>query len=242
MARRPKRPPRSPRRQGGPGKQLIAPIGDALDGRPAVPDPRAAKKKKRPPASGKPGSLPAVQRLELRDDLLPPRADWERLVPVAKLGKTWGVHGHNSVRLYNADSELPWAADVMLLRGEAFPLAAVEVDEWKIKGSRILIRFVGIRSPQLAKQLVNLELLCHPDELPAVEDEDEIYVHELLGMTVIDTERGELGAVVDVMSTGSNDVWVVRGAPGETLIPAVKDFVLEIDRAARVIRVKYELI
>lgn len=172
---------------------------------------------------------------------MPPADELGRLVPIAKTGKAWGVHGHNTVRLYNVDSDMPWAADVMLVRGDGFPLAAVEIDEWQVKGSRILIRFVGIRSPQLAKQLVNLELLCHPDELPAAPD-DEIYVHELLGMAVIDAERGLLGHVADVMSTASNDIWVVRGDAGETLIPAVKDFVLSIDREGREIQVRYEVI
>ena len=239
MASRPKRPRRSPRRSGGaPGKQLVPPIDDGVEGASAVPDPRPRTKPKRPPISGKPGSLPATQRLELRHDLMPPASERDKLVPVAKLGKTWGVHGHNTLRLYNPDSEMAWAADVMLVRGDALPLAAVEVEEWQVKGSRILIRFVGIRSPQLAKQLVNLELLCHPDELPEA-DEDEIYVHELMGMAVVDVERGPLGTIVDVMETGSNDVWVVRGAPGETLIPAIKDFVLAIDRDARTIQVRY---
>ena len=237
MARRPKQPPRSRRPGGAPGQQLVPPIGEGVEALAAAPPPPP---KKRPPVSGKPGSLPAVQRLSLRDDLMPPQGERDRLVPVAKLGKTWGVHGHNSVRLYNADSDLPWAADVMLLRGDAFPLAAVEVDEWEVKGSRILIRLVGIRSPQLAKQLVNLELLCHPDELPAPDDADEIYVHELIGMAVLDVERGPLGTIRDVMTTGGPDVWVVRGDAGETLIPAVKDFVLEIDRAARTVSVRYD--
>ena len=242
MPRRPKRPPRSPGRPSGgpPGKQLKAPLDDSVERerqRAAKPTP----KPRRPPVSGRPGSLPALQRLELRPDLLPPREERGRLVPVAKLGKTWGVRGHNTVRPYNADSELTWAADVMFVRGDGFPLAAVEVDEWKVKGNRILIQLVGIRTPELARQLVNLELLCDPDDLPPAE-EDEIYVHELLGMAVIDTERGLLGTVKDVMSTGSNDVWVVRGKAGETLIPAVKDFVLSIDREAREIQVRYEVI
>lgn len=239
---RPTQPPRRPDRPSGgrPGKQLVAPLDDTVE-RGRLPAPKPPPKPSRPAVSGRPGSLPAFARLELRQDLTPPHAEWGLLVPIAKLGKTWGVQGHNTVRLYNADSDMPWAADVMLVRGDGFPLVAVEIDEWVVKGSQVLIRLVGIRDPQLAKQIVNLELLCHPDELPPAPD-DEIYVHELIGMAVIDVERGLLGQVVDVMSTASNDIWVVRGPEEETLIPALKDFVLSIDRDKREIQVRYEMI
>ena len=72
-------------------------------------------------------------------------------------------------------------------------------------------------------------------------DENEAYVHELIGMTVIDEARGELGRIAHIFTTGANDVWVVQGGKGEELIPAVKDFVLGIDREAGVVRVSWSL-
>ena len=118
---------------------------------------------------------------------------------------------------------------------------AVEIDRWQTKGSLVLLRPVGITAPQLAKALTGFEILVPPDDLPEIEDEDEFYVHELMGMTVVDTERGELGTIREVFTAGANDVWVVRGGPEEVLIPAVKQFVLEVDREARRVTVRYEL-
>ena len=66
-------------------------------------------------------------------------------------------------------------------------------------------------------------------------------MHELQGMTVVDEVRGELGIIHAVFQTGANDVWVVRGH-NETLIPAIKGVVLDIDRVARRVRVHYELV
>ena len=103
--------------------------------------------------------MPAFDRLVLRPDLTPPQDQWDRLVPVAKLGKVWGVHGDLTVRLYNADSDLAWAADVLLMRGDGFPLIAVEIERWQTKGAHVLLRPVGIDSPQVARALTNLEIL-----------------------------------------------------------------------------------
>ena len=71
---------------------------------------------------------------------------------------------------------------------------------------------------------------------------DEHFVQDLLGMAVIDEVRGPLGTIERVFTTGANDVWVVRGAGGEELIPAIKQVVLDVDEAARTIRVRFELI
>lgn len=59
--------------------------------------------------------------------------------------------------------------------------------------------------------------------------EGEYYHFQLIGVRV-ETEDGEwLGQVVEVLETGANDVYVVRGPQGEVLLPAVGDVVLELD-------------
>jgi len=45
----------------------------------------------------------------------------------------------------------------------------------------------------------------------------------------ITTEGREIGKVVEIMETGSNDVYVVRGQGKEYLIPAVKDVISSVD-------------
>ena len=60
-------------------------------------------------------------------------------------------------------------------------------------------------------------------------EEGEYYHFQLIGVRV-ETESGEwLGQVVEVLETGANDVYVVRGPWGEVLLPAVDDVVIELD-------------
>jgi len=199
-----------------------------------MPKPKTARNRPTPP--------PAFDRLALCHDLTPPRDEWDALIPVAKLGKAWGVHGDIVVRPYNPDSEFGWAADVLLLRGDGFPLVGVEIERWQSKGAGVLIRPVGVDSPEIAKALTGLEILVPAEDLPPIEDDDEFYVRDLIGMTVSDTETGDLGAIAEVFAAGANDIWVVRGPAGEVLIPALKQFVLTVDREARHVTVRYEMI
>lgn len=60
-------------------------------------------------------------------------------------------------------------------------------------------------------------------------DKKEYLVRDLDGCRVV-TESGEdLGELKDVYPTGSNDVYVVRSALREMLIPALTSVVLSID-------------
>jgi 16S rRNA processing protein RimM len=175
--------------------------------------------------------------LHIREDLN--SRGKESLIRVARLGKAWGIHGHIIVRPDNPDSEKNWRDQVVWLHGEAWPMAPVEVDKWKAKGDRLLIRLAGINTPEDSKALTGLELWVPRESLPEPE-QDEHYVRDLLGMKVIDEVRGELGHIAQVFPAGAADVWVVRSPKGEHMIPAVSDFVLSVDSETRVITVRYE--
>jgi 16S rRNA processing protein RimM len=62
--------------------------------------------------------------------------------------------------------------------------------------------------------------------------------HEIVGLRVQDTRGRALGTVAEVLATGSNDVYVVRSAEGELLLPAIKDVVRAIDREHGVMTVE----
>lgn len=62
-------------------------------------------------------------------------------------------------------------------------------------------------------------------------DPDEYYHFQIIGVNV-ETEAGEsLGKVVQVLETGANDVFVVRGPLGEVLLPAIDEVVRGLDLA-----------
>ncbi len=62
--------------------------------------------------------------------------------------------------------------------------------------------------------------------------EDEFYWKDLLGMKVVDEQGTELGEIVRIFSTGSNDVYVVN-PDKEYYIPATRDIVKEISTEKR---------
>jgi len=98
-----------------------------------------------------------------------------------------------------------------------------------------LLSFLPSLSTDEAHLVAGCTVLVRADELPDDMPDDEL---DPLGFSVVDEERGPLGAVEDVIITGANDVWVVRGSYGEVLIPVIDDVVVAVDESAGAVMVR----
>lgn len=121
-------------------------------------------------------------------------------------------------------SELPdRITKVTLMRGQASVYKGREVYICKIK---------GINTPEEARAIHGHTLLVHESARDELEDDDEFYVQELVGLRVELLATGEeVGVVEDIMDgTGTHDVLQIVNASGQRiLLPFVKEIVPEVD-------------
>jgi 16S rRNA processing protein RimM len=154
-----------------------------------------------------------------------------RYVPLGRVARTHGLHGEVSVIPAGLPFVLPAGLRVRFVPPrEGVGDAAVESVRPGPKGP--LVKFAGIDDIGAATLLSGATLVCLASDAPeaALEADDAF---DPTGLSVFDEERGDLGVVEDVIVTGANDVWVVRGGRlGEVLIPAIDDVVLDIDEDA----------
>lgn len=69
-------------------------------------------------------------------------------------------------------------------------------------------------------------------------NEDEIYIKDLYGLTVI-CDGQKVGEIVDVISgVYPNDVYVIKTDSGEVLLPAIKNTIKKIDTDEKIIEVE----
>jgi 16S rRNA processing protein RimM len=126
----------------------------------------------------------------------------------------------------------------------ASKIGAREVEliaQWQHKGG-IVLHFAGIDSISSAETLVGL-IVAIPREQRAQLDEDEVYIGDLIGCTLIDvagSTAAAIGEIEDVdRNAGPVALLVVRGSGGEILIPFAKAFLRKIDLEAK--RVEMDL-
>ena len=61
-------------------------------------------------------------------------------------------------------------------------------------------------------------------------DEDAFFIADIIGLDVIDLESGEkIGTLSDVLNLGASDLYEINTKNGKKLIPAVPEFIKEID-------------
>ncbi|MGC9359976.1 MAG: ribosome maturation factor RimM [Anaerolineae bacterium] len=100
-----------------------------------------------------------------------------------------------------------------------------------------LLEFEGINDRDAAEELRGQMLsVSRQQAIPLAED--EYFVCDIVGLLVVTDADDELGRVTEVISTGANDVYVVRTATGDLLLPAIRDVVLAIDIDAGLMRVR----
>lgn len=101
---------------------------------------------------------------------------------------------------------------------------------WRVAHKRILLRLHGCQNVQMAEALRNAEVSIPRAWFPPLPP-GEYYWFEVEGLAVYTSDGAQLGTITEILHTGSNDVYIVRHASRETLIPALKDVVRTIDLA-----------
>jgi 16S rRNA processing protein RimM len=106
---------------------------------------------------------------------------------------------------------------------------------WLHKGG-VVLHFAGVDSITAAETLAG-QIVAIPQSERAPLGEDEFYIGDLIGSTLIDltpAEPSAIGVIEDVdRNAGPVALLVVRGAIGEILVPFAKSFLRTLDLEAK---------
>jgi 16S rRNA processing protein RimM len=65
----------------------------------------------------------------------------------------------------------------------------------------------------------------------------QFYYHEIVGFTVVDTEKGELGPVTEVLEYPTQAILQVMKDKKEVLIPILEQVIQNVDRDTKVLTI-----
>ncbi len=86
----------------------------------------------------------------------------------------------------------------------------------------------GINTPEDASLLASGEIVVSSAQRVPL-PENEYFVDDLVGC-IVDSDTGqELGILTEIIQMDHHDIWTVEGQFGEILIPAVREFILNVD-------------
>lgn len=166
-------------------------------------------------------------------------------IVLGKLGSTYGIRGWLRVFSSTEQSESifdyqPWYIQ------QAGEWRVVALESWKRHNQDLIIKLKGIDDREVANALTNREIAVDAEQLPPL-DEGDYYWKDLMGCRVVTAEGYELGKIIDMMETGSNDVLVVRAnlkdafGVKERLIPFLDGQVIKkVDLTAQLVEVDWD--
>jgi len=161
----------------------------------------------------------------------------EELVAVARVVKPRGLRGEVVATLLTDFPERFEGLDELIAVTPAGERRTLTLENSWLHSGRIVLKFAGYETPEAARELAGYELAV--PEADAVElKSDEFYEWQLVGCRVVTIAGRELGHVREVLHTGAAPVLIIADESGrEHLIPLAASICVEIDVAAKLIRV-----
>jgi 16S rRNA processing protein RimM len=152
----------------------------------------------------------------------------EPTVVVGRITKAHGLRGEVAVQVFSDNPDrFAEGAHVYLEDGRTLTVAAAR---WA--GARMLVSFEGVPDRTAAEALRGRSLVVPRSMLPELAD-GEYWPHQLIGCEVLTEGGRSLGRVTDVIENPANDLWATTADDGvETLIPAIRDVIVEVDLGA----------
>ena len=160
-----------------------------------------------------------------------------------QIGVIIGAHGIQGAMRVHPTTDYPERfLDMKTLVAEhsSKPPVMLEVKGIKFHEGKgqVLVTAEGVNDRDAAESMKGRVITVAPEERVEL-PEGEYWIDSLIGLDVIDDVSGEhLGKLEEVMSTGGNDVYLIRADDGSRkLIPAIEEVIRDIAPEKREMRI-----
>jgi 16S rRNA processing protein RimM len=153
-------------------------------------------------------------------------------VVVGRIGRPHGLRGEVTVQVSTDDPDERFAAGAVL-GTEPAERGPLTVASMRRSGPVLVLGFEGFADRDAAETLRGTALTLDTELLPAPDDPDEFYDHQLVGLVVVDLAGTKLGEVAEVWHLPASPVLAVRRPDGsQELVPFVSAIVPTVDLPA----------
>ena len=151
-----------------------------------------------------------------------------------KIVTTHGIRGEVKIMPYTDTPDLLAEFDRLFIGRNK---DEVIITRSRVFKNTVIAKIEGVDTPEAAEKLRNKILYMRRDDLEL--DEDTYFIQDLIGVEVRDADTDEVyGTIADVMQTGANDVYVIKGEKREYLVPAIADVVVSTDIDSNIMTIR----
>jgi 16S rRNA processing protein RimM len=158
------------------------------------------------------------------------------LFAIGKITKVFGIKGEVVVRPMSASPERFTNLKHVYLGSGPDDVLAAGVEYTRVEDRGVRIRFRGLPDRTTVEPFVGALIFVDEHQLIKPKKGSH-FIHDIVGLRVVDEHNREIGVVKDVLKYPAQDVYVINQDGREWMIPAVKEFVRSIDVSARTMKV-----
>jgi 16S rRNA processing protein RimM len=149
-------------------------------------------------------------------------------ITVGRIGPARGVRGAVFVEPWTDAPDERFAPGTEL-RTEPADVGPLTVEASSSAGGKLVVHFAGVTDRPAAEALRGTRLVIDAASRPALEDPDEFYDTDLVGLAAATVDGLDLGAVQDVLHVAGASYLVLARDGREQLVPFVSAVVPTVD-------------
>lgn len=147
---------------------------------------------------------------------------------IGRIGPARGVRGDVFVQPWTDAPEERFAVGTAV-RTDPAGAGPLTVESMAFAGGKLVVRFAGVEDRAAAQALRGTRLVIGAHERPPLEDPEEFYDSDLIGLAARTVDGTALGPVVDVLHAGAATYLVLEVAGAQRLVPFVAAVVPSVD-------------
>lgn len=114
----------------------------------------------------------------------------------------------------------------------------IKIENVRYMKEMIILKLEGINDRNSAETLKGKDVYIGEDQLRAL-PEDTYYIRDLIGLEIKDQDNQKIGVLKDVIQNSAQDLYEIELENKKiTLLPAVEEFILDINVQEKFIKVK----
>lgn len=160
----------------------------------------------------------------------------EELIPVGRITATHGIRGQLKLKSYSGNYESLKNAATLTVCLDNGTTENLSVKRVSANGNYFLLSFADFDNIDQVTHLLGGEVCLYRSQLPEPGD-DEYYWCDLIGIKVVTVDGIFLGTLTEILETGANDVYLVKGQNSEYMLPATASVISSVDLNARIMTV-----
>ena len=154
----------------------------------------------------------------------------DNLLEIGQIVNSYGIKGFLKVVPFTDDMQRYSDLKTVYIEKNK-KLKEMEIEEVKYHNKLVLLKLKGINSIDDTLEYKNCYIKIERKDAVKL-PEDSYFIVDLIGINVETDEGKNLGTLIDVFPTGSNDVYVVKNELGkQTLLPAIGEVIKNVDIA-----------